>query len=156
MQMLAATLPDRLEDLSRPTFLSFHGQLASDAERLMKACDAVLEAGDEDEVARAPATESEVGKIVAQVNEFGGELLAKIMAIMNGNLSADQKMRQAAELDVCVYQYDSPKWAELTGTTDANIRKTDFWKTDRPRFIAQAREHFAAENPGERLPPWLQ
>lgn len=93
--------------------------------------------------------------LMNQLATFGPAETNKIMEIANGKLRSDEKMRRICAIDSVYFQHDSKQWAKLLNVSDAAIRQTVFWKVDRKTFVAQARELFQADNPGNDLPPWM-
>lgn len=65
-----------------------------------------------------------------------GEESRDILDIANSTKkSADTKMREIYRIDRRFLAWDSPKWASLLKVDPAAIRKTAFWKADRPAAI---------------------
>jgi hypothetical protein len=69
--------------------------------------------------------------------------------------SAEQRAREICDVDARFWGKNSPFWAELLGVSDAAIRKTDFWKVDRRKYLDGAREDWREAHLGEAFPEWL-
>lgn len=60
---------------------------------------------------------------------------AKILEIARSDKSTDSKMREICELDNRAAGWKSAMWAKLLGVSDAAIRKTQFWKIGRRKYL---------------------
>lgn len=65
----------------------------------------------------------------------------QILLILNGEGTADEKMRRICAIDHRKYlAWKSPQWAAILGVTTAAVRLTEFWKDDRNAAIEVERE----------------
>jgi hypothetical protein len=72
----------------------------------------------------------------AAVETLLGDDGKKALEIARSDQSADDKMRAICAIDPNRFlQWDSPQWADLLDVTDAAIRKTPFWRKDRPKAL---------------------
>lgn len=65
------------------------------------------------------------------LGEEGGEILR----IVCSGESANEKMKKIYKVDRRFLGYSSEKWADLLHISAAAVRKTHFWKYERPRLI---------------------
>jgi hypothetical protein len=63
-----------------------------------------------------------------------------VLDVVKSADSADNKMRAICGIDRRFLAWNSVKWAELLGITDAAIRKTPFWQVDRQLAINADKE----------------
>jgi hypothetical protein len=92
-------------------------------------------------------TEASLGEAMAgNANKVGAALEAllgdesrKILIIARSDENADEKMRAICGIDRRCLAWNSPLWANLLDVSDAAIRKTQFWRVDRPQAIEAGR-----------------
>jgi hypothetical protein len=68
-----------------------------------------------------------------------GDESRQVLKVAQSDPSADNKMRAICAINRRFLGYKSHEWADLLGVTDAAIRKTSFWKVDRPQAIEAGR-----------------
>lgn len=97
-----------------------------------------------------------------------GETLKRLLAMMDDNapriiaiadsdsLDASEKMAAICEIDARFYGKTPADWAIMLKVSDRAIRKTKFWKFDRPRLMGDAEERFRELNPDGKLPEWME
>lgn len=78
-------------------------------------------------------------KSVRAVEALLGDDSKEILDIARGKGSVDKKMREICGVDRRFLGWDSRQWAELLGVKSPAIRKTKFWKEDRPKAIEAQR-----------------
>ena len=59
---------------------------------------------------------------------LGREGEKKLEIVRCTELTSDEKMRAIHKIDPTAAAWDSPRWAEVLGVSDAAIRKNPFWK----------------------------
>ena len=74
-------------------------------------------------------------KATAVLETLLGNEAQQILEIAQSHKSVDDRMRAICLIDLRHLAWDSPKWANLLNVSEAAIRKTKFWKEDRPRAI---------------------
>jgi hypothetical protein len=85
----------------------------------------------------APATAEQGGAVeeVARALALIDSTAARIHAIASDtSKAADQRMRDIYALDRGCLGWDSGRWAALLVVSGSAVRKTDWWKQDRPRL----------------------
>jgi hypothetical protein len=60
--------------------------------------------------------------------------LAVLKVVQDLTRTADERMRAIYAIDSRVVGWTSGKWAEALTVTDAAVRQTDWWRTDRKRL----------------------
>lgn len=91
------------------------------------------------ELPPATETESERTPPATAVEALLGKTGDEILTITRSRLSADDKMREICRIDRNRLASKSKEWAELLGVSEAAIRKTSFWKVDRPAALEALR-----------------
>jgi hypothetical protein len=64
-----------------------------------------------------------------------GKETKEILAIAKSDKTVEDRMRAICAVDLRYLEWDSPTWAKLLDCTPEAVRKSDFWKLDRPRAI---------------------
>jgi hypothetical protein len=95
-----------------------------------------------------------------ELERFGlamGETGRDVLAIANSGKSAGERAGRICELDAAYWAWKSPAWATLLRCSAANIRKSGFWKIDRPKHFADVIELYRDRNPdADELPDELK
>ncbi|MBM4069105.1 MAG: hypothetical protein FJ271_09200 [Planctomycetes bacterium] len=71
----------------------------------------------------------------------------EIRKIIDGQGSADDKLRGISRIDSLFYAWQSPKLATLLGCTADNIRQTRWWKEDRKAWLEKEARDRDSEPP---------
>jgi len=112
-------------------------RLASGAPLTVEAVPDSGEANDQSIItSSARGEEDETSAVFKAMLALAGDenSLAIVKIACDGKMTADQKMRSIYAIDKRALGWDSPKWADVLRVSDAAIRKTDWWKIDRPRL----------------------
>jgi hypothetical protein len=84
------------------------------------------------EATETPGDSTDWKAVIAAVVDENA--VAIISMAGDASKTTDQKMRAIHAIDNRVVGWDSPKWASVLHVSDAAVRKTDWWKNDRPRL----------------------
>ena len=79
-----------------------------------------------------PEGKNKAAKAIETLLDEPGE---QVLKITRSKKSSDSKMREICRIDTRFLGFDSPHWSRLLGVSEAAIRKTTFWKVDRPKAI---------------------
>jgi hypothetical protein len=95
-------------------------------------------------------------ELMARAGLALGDSGRRVIQIATSEDSADGKMRKIVEIDAAAWGWKSPQWGQLLNVTDRAIRKTAFWREDRPRHFAAAASRWRDLHPDSELPDELR
>jgi hypothetical protein len=130
----------RANDLDRAVFPV--AKLADDFDADVRLRDRATPGEPEGGGGERPAGPRKPGRSVSEgaVEALLGDESQQVLNVARSGQSADDKMRAICGIDRRFLAYTSAQWADLLEVSDAAIRKTPFWRHDRPQAIKADRE----------------
>jgi hypothetical protein len=83
---------------------------------------------------------SKASDAVRALEAMAGDEGGAVLRIVHSEKSASDKASAICDIDKRFLAWNSTKWAELFGVKPSAIRKSPFWKKDRPERIAKERD----------------